>query len=198
MQEGMSASPQENVADDLQQLDIKLKQVSFQYEQYFLGSRPREPVQLRGDVQKIVARYSNTGIQNTALRFRFNNLCAKFFALRRRWDQVVREMEEGTYQRHVFKANLRERDLADAKDGEAPAAREPAARSETDLFDAYISARQSCGEDVAGLTRKNLDRLVEQQRTAIREKYGCEDVRFRVAVENGRTKLKATPIKRSG
>jgi hypothetical protein len=68
-----------DTADELSTLDIKLKQLRFEYEQYFIGSRPREPVLLRGDVNKIVVKYSNTGIQNTALRFKFNNLCARFF-----------------------------------------------------------------------------------------------------------------------
>lgn len=188
-------APQETVAEDLQQLDIKLKQLAFQYEQYFLGSRPREPVLLRGDVQKVVTRYSNTGIQNTALRFRFNNLCAKYFALRRRWDQIVREMEDGTYQRHVFKANLREREQAEVGD-EVPQ-RSRASKPKSDLFEDYVRARESCGEDVASVTRAKLDRLVEQQRAAIQKKYGCEEVRFRVTVEKGRTKLKATPVKRA-
>jgi len=177
------------IAEELGVLDNKLKQLKFEYEQYFIGFRPREPVLLRGDVNKIVARYSNTGIQNTALRFRFNNLCARFYALRRQWDAILRQIEEGTYQRHVFKAKLHERERRPA---DQPAA-SPAGPA--DLFEAYLAARQSCGEDVKGLTRERLDQLVAQQRSAIQQRYGCEEVRFRVVVEDGRTKLKASPVK---
>jgi hypothetical protein len=175
------------VGDDMVVLDNKLKQLKFEYDQYFIGFRPREPVLLRGDVNKLVARYSNTGIQNTALRFKFNNLCARFFAMRRQWDAVLRQIEEGTYRRHIFKAKLHER--------ERGAASEPVAAPPEDLFESYLAARRDCGEEVKGLTRERLDQLVETQRAAIQARFRCSEVRFRVVIESGRTKLKATPVK---
>ena len=51
--------------DELQLLEIKIKQLKMEYEQYFMGSRPREPIMTRGEVQKIRARYANAPIQNT-------------------------------------------------------------------------------------------------------------------------------------
>jgi hypothetical protein len=187
-----------DVAEELQTLDVKLKQLKFEYDQYFLGGRPREPVQTRSEVQKIVTRYSNTGIQNTALRFKFNNLCARYYALRRQWDEVLRKIEEGSYQPHRFKAKLHEK-LRGVSDEAAPAAAKPSPEEVTaggsDLFAAWCSARESCGEDLKGVTREKLDQLVDQQRAAIQQRTGCEDVRFRVVVENGKAKLKATPVR---
>jgi hypothetical protein len=174
------------IGDDLVVLDNKLKQLKLEYEQYFMGFRPREPVMLRGDVNKLVARYSNTGIQNTALRFKFNNLCSRFFAMRRQWDAVLRQIEEGTYRRHIFKARLHERDRS---------AEDAPAELGADLFESYLAARRECGEEVKGLTRERLDQLVETQRAAIQARFRCREVRFRVVIENGRTKLKATPVK---
>lgn len=190
------------VAEELQVLELKTKQLKFEYEQYFMGGRPREPVQLRGDVQKIIVRYANVGIQNTALRFKFNNLCARYYALRRHWDSVLRQIEEGTYKPHLFKAKLNERRVAPGTDN-APAAAPPAGSegyegSEGgDLYEAWVAARTRCGEDVKGLSRDQLERLLARQRSAIRARYGCDDVRFRVVVEHGRAKLKATPVRSS-
>lgn len=191
----------ESIAEDLVVLDNKIKQLKFEYEQYFMGGRPREPVMLRGDVQKIVTKYSNTGIQNTALRFKFNNLCARFYALRRQWDAILKQIEEGTYKPHLFKAKLHERERG-VDDAAPPAAAAKARRDEvtgggTDLFEAYCKARRECGDDPAGLTREKLDQLVAQQRAAIQKKFGCDEVRFRVVVEAGKAKLKATPVKAS-
>jgi len=188
------------IADELVVLDTKLKQLKFEYEQYFMGSRPREPVLLRGDVQKIVAKYSNTGIQNTALRFKFNNLCSRLFAMRRHWDETVRKIEAGTYERHVFKAKLHERERgvaapADALPTEAPS--NETTEGGSDLFEAYRKAKSSCGEEVASLSREKLDQILAKQRDAIRARTGCADVRFRVVVEDGKAKLKATPVKKA-
>ena len=192
-----------NVAEDMVVLDNKIKQLKFEYDQYFIGSRPREPVLTRAEVNKLVTRYSNTGIQNTALRFKFNTLCSRLFAMRRQWDETLRKIEAGTYERHIFKAKLHQRERG--IDEAAPEANSPTSQRSadeitlggTDLFEAYRTARASCGEDVSGVSRAKLDQLVAKQRAAIQQKYGCADVRFRVVVEGGKTKLKATPVKQS-
>ncbi len=183
----------QEISDDLDLLDRKLKQLKTEYDQYFLGSRPREPQLLRGEVQKIVSYYSNVSIKNTALRFRFNNLVARFFAHKRQWERVVRQIEEGTYERHLFKAGIHggRRPGPGGKQEDAPAA----AQGGDDVFAAYVAARKECGEDTAGLTRERLAQVLERQGEAIRARYGCKDVSFRVVVEGGRAKLKASASK---
>jgi len=61
------------------------------------------------------------------------------------------------------------------------------------LFQAYQKAASSCGQDTAGLTREKLAGVVKRQQTALKEKLGCERVSFRVTVEDGRVRVKATP-----
>jgi hypothetical protein len=180
-----------DIESDLNLLDVKLKQLKNEYEQHFLGSRPREPQILRAEVQKMAAYYANVPIRNTAHRFRFNNLQARFFALRRHWDITVRKIDAGTYERHVFKARLHERDRPASADRP-----KPAGAGSPDLFEQYLEARRACGQSL-DVDRKQLGQALEKQRQAIRSRYGCEDVRFRVVVEEGRVKLKATPV-RSG
>lgn len=184
--------------EDLQLLDIKLKQARTEYEQYFLGVRKREPQQLRSEVQKMVSHYSNVSLKNTGLRFKFNNLRARFFSFKRHWELTCRKIEEGRYERDVFKANLHERNReagggprrgADRAQENAKGAAEP------ELFDNYLEARMACGQSTNGITRDKLTKMLRDQEAAIRKKTGCNGVRFRVAVENGKTKLKATPVR---
>ncbi len=187
-----------SIDEELQHLEIKIKHLKMEYEQYFMGSRPREPILTRSEVQKIVARYSNTPIQNTAMRFRFNNLCSRYHAFKRHWDSILKRIEDGTYERQVFRANLHDRERATAQ-GKTPADAKTgtAGGNAADLFDAYLAARKECGEGTQGIDRKRLDGVIAKQRAAIQEKYGCKDVRFRVVIEDGKTKLKATPIRAS-
>ena len=56
------------IDEELQLLEVKIKQLKLDYEHYFLGTRPREPIQLRGEVQKTILRHTNQPIQNTAAR----------------------------------------------------------------------------------------------------------------------------------
>ncbi|HVH07331.1 MAG TPA: MXAN_5187 C-terminal domain-containing protein [Myxococcota bacterium] len=188
-----------NIDEDLQLLDARIKTLKLDYEQYFLGSRPRAPTVLRGDVQKMVAYYANVPIQNTAMRFKFNNLRSRYFTFRRHWDETLRKIEEGTYERHVFKADLHERERAErrAKGKGAPAkATAPEGAAEPSLFDAYRAAREECGQGTKGLTPEQFDKMLKTQEAAIREKYKCEKVNFRVVVEDGKTKLKASPVRK--
>jgi hypothetical protein len=175
------------VVEDLQLMDIKLKQLKNEYEQYFLGSRQREPGMLRSEVQKMFAIYSNRPIQNTGNRFKFNNLRARFYAFRRHWDATLRKIEDGSYERHVFKANLRVKEERPLASGASKPEQSPA----QGLFDAYISAREACGQGTSGITPDGITKLLKQQEEKIRAKLGCESVRFRVVVEDGRAKLKA-------
>jgi hypothetical protein len=178
----------ETLEELLQALDRKLSQLRRDYDQYFLGARPREPALLRGEVQKQIVILTNQPIQNTALRFKFSSICSRYQAFKRQWDETLRKIEAGTYERHRFKAKIH--GVGEAGAGiKAPAAK-PAA---DDLFESYKDARLACGQNVKGLTRDKLDGVIERQRAQLRKKYGDDaNFSFRVAVERGKVRLKAT------
>ncbi len=185
-----------DVEEDLVVMDVKLKQLKNEFDQYFLGTRKREPYLLKNEVAKMMTLYANIRIQNTGHRFKFNNLRARYFSLKRHWDLTLRKIEEGRYERHVFKANLREREASSAVASQP--GREPVAGAkagEGGLFDDYLAARLACGQGTKGVTKDKLDALLAKQERAIREKTGCAEVRFRVVVEGGKTKLKASPVR---
>ena len=85
--------------EDLKLLEVRLTQLKLEYEKYFLGSRPTEPSQARSEMQQTVIRLSNMRITNTAQRFKFNSLNGRFQAFKRQWDNVLRQIEAGTYKR---------------------------------------------------------------------------------------------------
>ena len=184
-----------SVEEDLRVFEQKLNALKLDYERYFLGTRPREPVVARQEIQKTVAIWSNTPIQNTALRFKFNSINARYQAMKRQWDSTLRQMEAGTYKRDVFKANIRS--VATAPTGRAaPDAGKGirSARAGAELIDVYRQAAQTCGLNPKGLTAKKLQAVVDKQTAVLRKKTGCTDVSFRVVVQEGRVKLKAAPL----
>jgi hypothetical protein len=183
--------------EDFKVLENKLLQLKLDYDQYFLGSRPREPSMLRGEVQKLIAMYSNQAIQNTAMRFKFGSICSRYQAYKRQWTEVLRQIEAGTYSRHRFKAELHERErrehTAPAPESPAAAAAAPAGDA---LFRAYVDACKSCGQDVKGLTPAKLEGILAKQREQLRSRFGDGTaVTFRVAIEDGKAKLKASRAK---
>jgi hypothetical protein len=181
----------QSLDEEIDVLDRKLGQLKREYDQYFLGARPREPILLKGEVYKKVAFLSQQPIQNTALRFRFGTICSRYQSMRRQWEEILRKMEAGTYERHKFKADLHER--VRTEDGEMPAGAAAAAPASDDLFDAYVEARRACGQSVKGLTREKLEKVLDKQREGLRERFGDKaKFRFRVVVEGGQVRLKAS------
>jgi len=172
--------------EDLEILSRKLMTLKLAYDQYFLGSRPREPVMLAGEVSKLVVAYSNQAIKNTAMRFKFNSIVSRYQAFKRQWTDTLRKIEDGSYARHQFKAKLHERPATPPE----PVARAPQDRKE--VYAAFVEARQACGQDVKNLTRKKLDEILDQQERELRKRYGGGQVHFKVVVENGRAKLTAS------
>jgi hypothetical protein len=183
------------IDEELRMLDFKLSQLKRDYDQYFLGTRPREPVQLRTEVNKAVIELTNTAIKNTAARFKFSSICSRFQAFRRQWDDILRKIEAGTYERHRFKAKLHEQEAAEEAGAGAPPAQPAPARAD-DLYQTYIDARQKCGENVKGLSREKLDGIIAKQRAQLVEKFGKDaQFKFRVEIEGGKARLKASRVK---
>jgi hypothetical protein len=187
-----------SVEEDLQLLEHKLNALKLDYERYFLGTRPREPVMSRAEVQKIIVLYSNQPIPNTAQRFKFNSINSRYQAYKRQWDNILRQMEAGTYKRDVFKANIRDKERGQDTPPKPGASAERGARSKSagnELFESYVNAAQACGQKVAGLTPKKLQAVVDKQTKMLQSKLGCKDVSFRVVVQDGKVKLKAGAVR---
>ncbi len=186
--------------EELKLLEVKLNQLKLDYEKYFIGTRPTEPAQLRSEIQKTIIRWSNTRITNSALRFKFNSMNGRYQAFKRQWDGVLRQIEAGTYKRHIFKANLhdRERGFADeapdASTASTASKAAPAAAQSSradDLFNAYRAAMKSAGQDTSGLSRAKLEAAIAKQEAAVKKQLGCAKVDFKVVVQDGKVKLKA-------
>jgi len=181
--------------EDLRALEQKLNALKLDYDRYFVGTRPREPVMARQEIQKTVSLWGNTPIQNTALRFKFNSIHSRYQAMKRQWDNVLRQMQAGTYQRDVFKADIREAGSATPKSGQRDR-RESivSAGAGAALIDSYCEAARACGQNVEGLDAKKLQAVVDKQTRALKQKLGCTDIGFRVVVQQGKAKLKASPV----
>ena len=183
------------IDDELDALEINLKRLRIEYEQYFKGSLKREPYQLLGRVQKTITRFASDPPRRTAQKFRFNSLVARFHSLRQLWGRTLRELEQGVHSTQRFRQKS-------AGDG-APAApklepeREGKKTAIDQLTDALIAARKKVGQDSKGVSKERIAAMVQQQRQAIAAKYGNDvKVAFRVVVEDGKAKVKAN-VKRT-
>lgn len=108
--------PQKELEIALAELEERVDRLRTSYEQYFMGYEKIEPGVLRKDVDRRFTALRKQQIRNTALRFRFNVITQKFNTYSIYWTRVCRQIEDGTYKRHVVRAAKRFGDAAPNKD----------------------------------------------------------------------------------
>ena len=183
--------PNQSIEDTISTFERKVKQLKLEYEKYFLGTRPNEPAQQRSEVQKLATILAQEHIKNTAMRFRYNSVNSRYQAFKRQWDETCRQIDAGTYKRHVFKAKLKEREAGQAP-AKAPARKAENPENKLDrLFGAYQEALAATGKNPKSVTREKLQAVIQKQEAALRQKLGCDEVSFRVVVQEGKVKLRA-------
>jgi hypothetical protein len=180
---------------ELDTIEHELRDLHTIYEQYFAGVEKREPVKKRAAVAQRLRTFANRRIQQTDLRFRYQNLATRFQSYVGYWDRILRLMDEGRYVRQLHKIKGLPAATATAT---APAADKavatPAPLDETEtVFRQLQQARESCRLDPATLNRQQVEAFLEKQKEAIRQRFGDRPVDFRVVIEDGKPKVKVRP-----
>jgi len=179
------------IADDIILLDQKLNELISRYEKYFIGLEKREPLQLLGEVEKLVRRYSGVPINNTMYKHRITMLVARLNTYREHWNRILKLMEEGRYSRDRFISDLHLRQKNKPGSVE-PNITQASAEADIDrIVHEFREARKACNLPGDKITRELIAATIEKQRPALAAKLGTENFVFRVVVEDGKPKLKA-------
>jgi hypothetical protein len=93
-----------DIEEQLAELAVKIERVRVLYEQYFMGIEKIEPLVPRKEVQRAMLLLQQIQIRNTGLRFKFNTMLQKWNIYVTHWNRILREIDAGTYVRHVAKA----------------------------------------------------------------------------------------------
>lgn len=109
------------VKDEIDQavseLETSLERLGALYNQYFIGIERTEPTIQRNNVDRKIRALRKLQINNTALRFRLQTQIQKYNTQTTYWRRVCKQIEEGTYQRHVMRAKRRQEDRAQLESG---------------------------------------------------------------------------------
>lgn len=89
------------------ELEVAVDRLRSLYEQYFMGFEKLEPTVPRKDVDRRIYVLRKEQFRNTALRFRFQMLLQRYNTYQTHWQRICREIENGTYKRHVLRAQQR-------------------------------------------------------------------------------------------
>jgi hypothetical protein len=204
--------PRSEFERELQMLEAELKRLEAEYNQFFAGRLPRLPWDQRTRVEAMMRRLDRMHIQNTAERFRFQTIQARWASFNELWDRQMKAQELGRRPGVLRGAAARpapERTAAAAPKRAAPLAPEPprdrvvtvtgisdpaaqADRLKT-LYQQLSAARREVGEKP--LDYERFTAVVQAQVKKLGE--GGREVAFRLTVKEGRVTLTANPADES-
>jgi len=104
----------------IDELEMRVERLRSLYEQYFMGIEKIAPAVAHKDVTRRIDILRHEQIRNTAKRFRLQMIIQRYNTFQQYWQRVLREIENGTYKRHVLRA---ERSMAASRVSSIPAAR---------------------------------------------------------------------------
>ncbi|HUE84558.1 MAG TPA: MXAN_5187 C-terminal domain-containing protein [Vicinamibacterales bacterium] len=191
-------------------LEAEIKRLEAEYNMFFAGRLPRLPWETRARVDALVKRYDRMQIRNTAQKFRFGTLQARYVAFSDLWERNLRAREEGRPQRGRRTASHTAPAAPAATPDSSPALRDapgdpparvvgvtafrdPAAEAERleELYQRLSAARKEAGEKPVPF--ESFKQVVHAQVSKLGG--GTSEVAFRVAVEDGKVTLTAKALK---
>jgi hypothetical protein len=197
-----------SLPEDLDRLEILIRQLQAKWDMFFAGVERKPPVELQGQVEVLVKRYSNAEIRNNGERFRFQTLAARFTTFNELWQKRLRAREEGkVFGMHGLRAEQLPppNPAAPVPPPAAPARaatggefRVADGQRDQDairaLYENYVSERQRAG-DAAAPAFDAFSQLVSQQAERIRSEKGAKAVDFRLETKDGKVSLKARVVR---
>ncbi|MBI5286694.1 MAG: hypothetical protein HY878_03785 [Deltaproteobacteria bacterium] len=174
------------INEDIDILDSKINRLKIEYEQYFAKLLKREPTKLRDEIEKFILRYSNQPIHNTALRFKYNTLVARYVSYKQYWSRILRQMEEGVYERGlVVKTSQEAKQVIQttASDGGLK-----------DIYQKYIEARRQCNESTANISYDGFVHTLIREAEKVKKTYRRRDIDYKVTIKDGKAKVIIVPI----
>ena len=188
-----------------------------EYEMYFLGVLKKAPHDKQRELKRMFRDIFEMKIINTSLAFKARTLIARYNTLKMKWLRTCRQIEEGTYHRQRFMADLKDKQRVQQAGPSSATLRDeikslvrgenvPELGSVANanvrrghevgsdaLFEQYQKVRRDLGQD-GSANRQAMEARLDARAQEVKKKYGCKDVRFDIVHENGRSRVKVIPV----
>ena len=186
----------------LDEIERSIFRIKVAYEKYFNGIERFEPLKELEDLKRTIRDIMVTPIRNTQQRYRFTQLKARLSSLEMYWRRNVSQMERGVHPKQVFRANLKESQSQEAqrlqqeRRERQKMERQMEERRFRSVYDQLVDARRQTGQST-NISFDSVRESLKKQSRMIKSKFKCDDVQFRVEIQDGKPKMKAVPVKRS-
>lgn len=182
----------EQIEQDVERLQRDIEQLRKIYEQYFMGLIKENPEMMREKVAKLIRKNHGIPIQNARLKFKYQQAIARFNTYCTYWDRILRRIEEGTYERDVFKSKLRGSKNTSAKsDQPAPS------QDMYNLYQSFQTAKDSLAQPLDHVSFKKFQNQLRTQKQKLESKHSGHEISFKVTREKGKVKITPVAVKKA-
>ncbi|MCA1932039.1 MAG: hypothetical protein LDL13_00500 [Calditerrivibrio sp.] len=162
------------IKDDLERFENLIKMINFDYERFFAKILKHPPIVYEREVNKLIAKYNLNTITNPTLRFKFNNLVARYLTFRDKWNKRMMEFE-GIKKTPFIK--IAESDL-----------------NKEDKTKNKIDFESELDKLPPNIDRNKISKLIENKIEEYRTK-GVENLEVKISIVENKPKLIIRPIK---
>ena len=178
--------------EHLTRLEDDIRRLRVEFDIFFNGGAKRPPYDTKGRVETLLKRLADDRTLTYAQRYRYNSLAARYNAFRDLWRRTMQGREEGRDPVSAARAHVKKETTHQIEPVSFVCAD---AHHEVEvlknLYNSFLEAKQRCGEPTEDLSFPKFHRLIASKADGLKQQFGCDRVRFSVAVEGGHVSFKA-------
>jgi hypothetical protein len=203
----------ETTEETLTKIEVAIRHLKIQYDMFFSGHQKRQPFESRKEVETMIEVLGKVRMQRFADRFRYNSIASKYQTMVELWTKMIRAKEEGRLRAGIpgFVEPIRRRQpaMAATAEGSQPQLRADSRKSSgssfdfTDpatedgkcrmFYDEFIQAKGGNSGGGQKLPYTKFREQIQAKASALKNKSGCETVRYSIEKKEGRVVLKVRP-----
>ena len=192
----VSGDNQPTPDEQLSRLEEDIRRLRIEFDIFFNGAAKRPPYDTKGRVETLIKRLGDDRTLTYAQRFRYNSLNARYNAFRDLWRRIMQGREEGRDQQSAGKASRKSAPPPHSVSFVCVDAHKEI-QIIKNLYDSLIQAKRQCGEPTSELSFPRFHSVIASKADGLKEKSGCDRVKFSVSVDHGHVSLKAKAFKTS-
>jgi hypothetical protein len=177
--------------EQLTRLEEDIRRLRIEFDIFFNGASKRPPYDTKGRVETLLKRLGDDRTLTYAQRFRYNSLIARYNAFRDLWRRIMKGREEGRDPVSAARANAKVAPSASLSTTFVCADAHKDVETVKNLYTSLIEAKRQCGEPTEDLSFPRFHSLIASKADGLKERLGCNKVRFSVTVVDGHVSFKA-------
>jgi hypothetical protein len=178
--------------EQLARLEEDVRRLKIEFDIYFNGGSKRPPYDTKNRVETLIKRLGDDRTLTYAQRFQYNSLASRYNAFRELWRRTLQGREEGRDPVAATRVASRQEQIGSFDNSTFVCAdAHKDVKTVRNLYDSLLAAKRSCGEPTVDFSFPRFHRLIASKADSLKERLGCERVRFSVDVDGGRVSFKA-------